>query len=468
MRKADEYQAVQKFPFMQGYVERFGKTSIDNDIPALLSFFFVQGQVAAPYVRIPWDESHLDPRVHVFWIQPSRTGKSIAWEFVGDILKDCNLEYDAYTTGSDAGLVGGVVNETVVDENGKKEQVAVQTDGMLGGQKALNFDEGSIILNPGKHSQETVLYLQSACNPIGSNSNVLVKHLSGRRIETESLASLWITTYPPKGVKEYVLTKGIFQRVLLFWSDWDMNRRMNVSQTRMSKAYTKPKEGEVSYDEIVGHFTGLEKRLRDRVLELSETSFVEWDQATREEQEEIVQSVMYEMFTADESFYAATYDVVEDYYALLEELSFTITDVVASFIPAMENYSVILATHLAMMDDTWTVTGEHLDMAKDILYDLFKNLIQWLEGEVEVGAKKAEKAAYKKDWLTAFNMIAPIELDKKGEGWKKKAAVVKQYMNNQDITRATAWSHFTKWAGNFFEATKDGATVYIRVKEVQA
>ena len=208
MREASDYSAVKKYPFFEGYVERFSRTSIDNDIPAMLSFFYIQGQIAAPFVRIPWDASHLDPRVHVFWIQPSRTGKSVAWEFVGDVLKDCGLQQDMYTSGSDAGLIGGVTNETVIDENGNKETVAVQTEGMLAGQKALNFDEGSIILNPGKHSQETVLYLQSACNPIGSNSNILVKHLSGRRIETESLVSLWITTYPPAGVKEYVLTKG--------------------------------------------------------------------------------------------------------------------------------------------------------------------------------------------------------------------------------------------------------------------
>jgi len=333
----------------------------------------------------------------------------------------------------------------------------------------LNFDEGSIILNPGKHSQETVLYLQSACNPIGSNSNILVKHLSGRRIETESLVSLWITTYPPKGVKEYVLTKGIFQRVLLFWSDWDMNRRMGVSQKRMSKAYTKPKDGKVSYDEIVTHFTDLEKRLRDRLLDLSQTPFVLWDGMTREEQEDLVQEYMHEMFTADESFYAATYDVVEDFYSLIDGLNFTISDVVASFIPAMENYSVILATHIAMMEKTWVITGEHLDMAKDILYDLFKNLIQWLEGEVEVGAKKAEKAAHKKDWIDAFNLIAPVELDKKGEGWCKKAAVIKQYMVSQHITRATAWGHFAKWANHLFDATKEvgGNSVYLRLKEAK-
>jgi hypothetical protein len=468
MRKAQDYMAVKQYPVFDGYVDRFSRTSIDNDIPAMLSFFYIQGQIAAPFIRIPWDASHLDPRVHVFWIQPSRTGKSVAWEFVGDVLKDCGLHQDMYTSGSDAGLIGGVTNETVVDENGKKEQVAVQTEGMLAGQKALNFDEGSIILNPGKHSQETVLYLQSACNPIGSNSNILVKHLSGRRIETESLVSLWITTYPPAGVKEYVLTKGIFQRVLLYWSDWDMDRRMGVSMKRMERAFTKTPKQKLSYEEIIDYFTGLEKRLRDRVLNLTEISFTEWDGMTREEQEDVVQSVMHEMFTADESFYVATYDLVEDLYSLLDGLNFAIGNVVASFIPAMENYSVILATHIAMMDEKWVITGEHLDMAKEIIYDLFKNLILWLEGEVEVGAKQTEKANHAKNWMTAYNTIAPVELNKKGEGWRKKSAVIKQYCVAEQVTRGTAFSRFSKWGAHLFDAAKDGSTVYIRQKEVDA
>ena len=468
MREAQDYMAVKNYPFFDGYVERFSRTSIDNDIPAMLSFFYIQGQIAAPFVRIPWDASHLDPRVHVFWIQPSRTGKSVAWEFVGDVLKDCGLHQDMYTSGSDAGLIGGVTNETVVDENGKKEQIAVQTEGMLAGQKALNFDEGSIILNPGKHSQETVLYLQSACYPIGSNSNILVKHLSGRRIETESLVSLWITTYPPAGVKEYVLTKGIFQRVLLFWSDWDMDRRMGVSMKRMERAFTKTPKQKLSYEEIIDYFTGLEKRLRDRVLNLTEISFTEWDGMTREEQEDVVQSVMNEMFTADESFYVATYDLVEDLYSLLDGLNFAIGNVVASFIPAMENYSVILATHIAMMDEKWVITGEHLDMAKEIIYDLFKNLILWLEGEVEVGAKQTEKANHAKNWVNAYNTVAPVELDKRGEGWRKKSAVIKQYCIAEQVTRGTAFNRFAKWGAHMFDAAKDGSTVYIRQKEVDA
>ena len=477
MRRATEYAVVDKYPFFKGYVEEFGKVSIDNDIPAMLSFFFIQGQVAAPFVRIPWDATHLDPRVHSFWIQPSRTGKSIAWEFVGKVLEDCGVPTDAYNGGSDAGLIGGTKTEMVEDEQtGKKKPTVVETEGLLHHRIALNFDEGSILLNPNKNNQDTVLHLQTACNPIGSKSNVIVKHLSGRRFELKPTASMWITTYPPAGVKEYVLTKGIFQRVLLYWSHWDMDRRKKVSQTRMSMAFAKSPESTVSYDDIVNYFKTLEKRLFARMRNTAGITFAEWDDMKNnpDEREEIVQSVMWEMFKTDESFYAATYDVIDDFYSLLDGLNFAIADVVSSFIPAMENYSVILATHIAMMDNyendpeldsSWVVTGEHLDMAKDVLYDLFKNLISWLEGEVEVGAKKVEKVTHQKEWMEAYNAINPVELDKRGDGWRKKAAVIKQYMLNQHVTRPTAFKKFNDWAAHMFSAAKDGTVVYIRLKE---
>ena len=182
MKKAQQYQAVKKYPVFEAYIKHFGEISIDNDIPAMLSFFFLQGQLAVPYVRIPWGASHLDPRVHCFWIQSSRTGKSIAWEFVGNIAKDANIPTALYTSGTDAGLIGSFHTENDADGN----EVYIQQEGLLNGRKGLNFDEGSILLNPNRHSQETVLYLQSACNPVGSNNNVLVLHQRGGTLETES------------------------------------------------------------------------------------------------------------------------------------------------------------------------------------------------------------------------------------------------------------------------------------------
>jgi len=462
MRKASEYRASRKYEILKGYTDHFNATSIDNDIPGLLSFFFIQGQVAVPYVRIPWGSSHLDPRNHVFWIQSSRTGKSIAWEFVGDVLKDIGINSDLYTTGTDAGLIGGFEME----DDGEGGKIPILKEGMLTGQKALNFDEGSIILNPNKHSQETVLYLQSACNPVGSNNNMLVKHTKTGRIETESLVSLWITTYPPSGVKEYVLTKGIFQRVLLYWSNWTMERRKAVSEIRAESAFKVTAPMKVSYDDITSYFKDLELRLRNRVLNMTETTFVEWDEMARLDKEALVQSVMEKMFTADENtFYPALLDAIDDYYTLLNGLNPNILEVVSSFIPAMENNTLIFATHIAMLDESWVVTGEHVDMAKDILYDIFRNLILWLEDEVEIGPKVQEKANNKSKWVNAYNAVDGVELGNRGDGWRSKTKVIRSYEQQNTVSQGSAYNNFDKWARSMFDTTKDGRVVFIRVKE---
>tara|TARA_R110002012_G_scaffold53010_3_gene136266 strand:+ start:27154 stop:28551 length:1398 start_codon:yes stop_codon:yes gene_type:complete len=462
MRDYTEYEAVKKFPIFQGYLEHFRETSIDNDIPGMLSFFFLQGQAAVPFVRIPWGPSHLDPRVHVFWIQPSRTGKSVAWEFVGDVARDSAIPTDMYTTGTDAALIGGW--EESEDEHGEKIQTL--KEGLLNGRKALNFDEGSIILSPNKHSQETVLYLQSACNPVGSNNNTLVKHTKAGRIETESLVSMWITTFPPKGVKDYVLTKGIFQRVLLYWAEWNTEKRMNVSMLRMNSAFKKMPKVSVNYNQITDYFNNLTKRLRDRLLNLSEIPFTEWESMPRPQQEELIQAHMHEMFSADDTFYNACYDAIEDYYTLLNGLAPGISEVVASFMPAVENYTVIFATHMAMIEGVWEVTGDHVDMAKDILYDLTKNLILWLEDEVEVGFKKTEVSEYRNKFTLSYQNTDAVDFeDGRGQGWRRKEAMLRVYEKQANVTRGTAWNHFSKYAKDMFVVTKEKKVVYLKLKE---
>ena len=67
--RAENYDCVKKYPILRGYLEHFKQVSINNEIPGLLSFFFILGQAAIPYVWIPVGGSNLDPRANIFWIQ---------------------------------------------------------------------------------------------------------------------------------------------------------------------------------------------------------------------------------------------------------------------------------------------------------------------------------------------------------------------------------------------------------------
>ena len=260
--KAENYDCVKNNKVLKAYLEHFRQVSKNNEIPGLLSFFFIQGQIALPYLRIPVGGGTLDPRVNVFWIQDTRTGKSVAFEIIQKTLKQADIEAVDYTTGTDAAMVGSFVK--ITEDNVTRHEPRA---GVLAGPKAMNFDEGSIILKPNSHSEETVLYLQSALNSAGTGRNILTKHLANGTITVQSLVSLWITTFPPDGIKEYVLDKGIFQRVLLYWRDWTIDMKKEVAYELIDSIHEEPKFT-MQYDEVVGYFKRLNKRLKDRVIYL--------------------------------------------------------------------------------------------------------------------------------------------------------------------------------------------------------
>ena len=95
----DNYECVQKSDVLKGYLEHFREKSIDNEVPGLLSFFFIQGQCALPYVRIPIGARCEDPRVNVFWVQSTRTGKSVAYQTIQEVMAGAGLECVDYSTG---------------------------------------------------------------------------------------------------------------------------------------------------------------------------------------------------------------------------------------------------------------------------------------------------------------------------------------------------------------------------------
>jgi len=457
-----QYEAVKRYPVIRGYLDHFRRVSKDNDIPGFLSFFFIQGQLAAPYVRIPMDNIHLDPRIHVFWIQGSRSGKSVSWGVINKLMKELDLETDVYTEGTDAGLIGSWER---VEGTERGESEMVLRPGLLAGQKALNFDEGSLLLKPGKFSQNTVLYLQTACNSIGSEENIMRKHNVGDPIEIESMVSLWITTYPPDGVKEYVLHKGIFQRVLLFWRTWGMDLRQNISEERAVLPWGKIGAVTMDYDKIAQHFKDLRVALISRILSLSDISMTEWNAMDRPEQEDIVQACARTLFTKDETFNATMLSCVDDYYTLVRGMDPKLAEVVASFIPGILNYTIILATHLAMVERVWEVTGDHVIMAEEILFDLFQNLILWLEEEVEVGAKASERRAKEAAWKEAFKKVEKFDLgDRRGTGWARKSQVLELYGKARNLSSNSCFTHF-KRAEHLFQSSREGPSIYCRLRE---
>ena len=473
-RQWNQYTAVKEYPMMKNYLERFRTTSFFNEIPGLISFFYLQGQALVDYVRIPVWASALDPRIHVFWIQATRSGKSIAWEFTGEVADLAGLNIDMFTSGTDSALIGSI--DSVSDGEGGYE--LVQNEGLLGGKKCLNFDEGSILLqsNPKQFFSEVILYLQQAMNPVGSHSNTLTKHMKNGKVETESRVSFWITSFPPSGVKEYVLTKGLFQRVLLLYRPWSDDMRQMVSERRMEGVF-KNKLTEVdSLEDIAQHFIKIREKTESRLLSLANMTHQEWSELGPSGKEEVARGCMHDMFSIDESVHPQLMASVEEYYTLVRGMDKHLSDVVCSFIPNVLNYTVLFAAHIAMMrverdevsaDGDWRVTGDDIEMATEIIYDIYEQLVLWLESEVEVGAKAAEKIARKDEWANAMKPCKTVEIEGKGEGWVLKNDLFDRYANQLGKSKPTVYKRF-KDVEKMFRTHRVGSAVYIKWKEEEA
>ena len=478
-RTWEDYTAVQKYPILKDYIERFRKTSFFNEVPALLSFFFLQGQAVADIIRIPVWASYLDPRFHVFWIQPTRSGKSIAWEFIGEIARHAEIDADIFTSGTDAGLIGSFKTHKDEDGNYYTEEVP----GLLNGNKLLNFDEGSILLQPSPKQffQEVILYLQQAMNPIGSHSNTLTKHMKDGKIETESRVSFWITTFPPAGVKEYVLTKGLFQRVLLYYAPWDNNMRMQVSKRRMSGLWANQMGKVKSTEDLAEHFKEVQSLVMEHLYASSDVTAKMWSELDpnikeeRAERERLVRKASLNMFQKSKDFDPSVDAAVDEFYHLVSGMDAKLSDVVLSFMPNIENYLNILATHLLLIEknearnsgdydpaQVWSITGDHIDMAMEILYDVYERLIIWLESDLELGATKAAKLAKLEAWQKAFDACKTHDLgDHRGDGWILKKDIIKSYGRLMDRSQPVVYKHYNDTRASFKE-TKVAGVPYIR------
>jgi len=479
-RKWSDYQIVsgknEGSTFIRGYIERFNTVSFFNEYAGLLSYFFAMGQLAAPFVRIPIHGTYIDCRVHTYWIQQSRTGKSIAWEFTDRLLEQLDISSDTFTAGSDARLIGTIDRQPVLDDNGRPtgETQEIVVEGLLNGYKTILFDEASILLNDGKsHFSDKILYLQQAMAPLGSRTNVLVKHLVGGSVRTPSGVSLWMTTFPPKDIMDHVLDKGFFQRVFLFQNDVSLEQRQTTSEHRMSGAYRRVANQIMDYETLADYMTECvdlvkerlwnamdmvegEEELRERdeegqltgqIVTVPVSRQTQWDNLTAGQKEDAAMNHAYDIFTVSPGYEAAVLNAVDDYYALVHGVaSETIKETAMTFVPNIENYTLIFSNLIAITMKSSVITEEHVMMASEIIYDNMHNLIIWLEQKQNFKDKK-RLAGERASWMQAFNQLPKFVDEKDGKEKVKQTELLAIYAAQQCIANITAQRRFKALRG---------------------
>jgi len=444
-RKWNDYSLV-KTPFDGGqyikqYIERFSTVSYFNEYAGLLSYFFILGQALCPYVRVPIHGSFIDCRLHVFWIQQSRTGKSIAYEFTAKVLRAVGIETEKFSAGSDAKLIGTIEQKMIYDDDGKPTGDFENTvvPGLLNGYKTLLFDEGSVLLNDSKsYFSDKILYLQQAMAPIGSETNVLVKHLVGGTVHTPSGVSLWATTFPPKDIMAHVLEKGFFQRVFLFQNDVGLETRRTVSEHRMEGVYVPVPEQVWSYDHLAQAIIDIQDEVKHRLFDLAGIDQEGWNSLSDSQREEITHKYAHGLFEIGPSYHAALLSAVDDYYDLVASVNNeNIRETALSFLPNVENYTIIFSNLIAATMRSSVITATHVQMATEIIYDNLHNTIIWLENKQDFRVGKKRESDLRQ-WKAAYNKCERKIHDRLKKEVVSKGAIEKVYASTVGVSVKTA------------------------------
>jgi len=177
--------------------------------------------------------------------------------------------------------------------------------------------------------------------------------------------------------------------------------------------------------------------------------------------------LMRQMFRPDEAYKPALISAIDEYYSVVEVMSPDKQGICSSFIMGLQNYTNILAHHFAMIEGTWVVRGDHVDMAKEILFDLYQNLVQWLESEVNIGAGASEKNKMQGYWKDAYNKAELFDFDDhRGHGWAKKKEVMSNFGKQANYSsHATVNEKFNTYGTEMFSDTREGVRVFIRLND---
>ena len=204
---------------------------------------------------------------------------------------------------------------------------------------------------------------------------------------------------------------------------------MNRYRKKEPTPPSRPPEYEHNITDFERTYRTLREACQSRVCQLAGITANDWMKKSSEDKETIVQNVMYDMFTADRSFYALMASHKDHMYELVRMMDEKMADVVCAFIPNLLNYTISIATHFALLDEyntaesihDWTVSGDHVEMAAEIIYDLYEELVTWLESEVELEQVSKARKGREMAWTDAYNKCKVVSVEGKEGDWVRRA-----------------------------------------------
>ena len=494
-------------------VRHWEKTAISysrhNNIPAIIGFYSILGDLVKRFIEIPYETTTTDTRIHYVWIQTARSGKTtlvmyvltpVAKKIYEELKDDPYIQSDVlnladYTT---AALVGDhLFNEKFKEDAGdilENALRAIEGDPMIGVLPTRTFQndderiqaineayqtyeenkdrwlidygplhgegiwfadefEGSGVFKDKAHKENMNILFQTLMNNFHSEANKYPKALKGKpTIHLDSKHTMIALTFPPEHLLKTVADKGILQRFLPFI--WDVPDDI---LTAMRK-------------EVIGGF-GKKAEKRGPPLHLSK-GLIEIYKATKAQFEangkDPDNTVSYHPASKDALDMA--HDSILRY---IDNLHPKIRNVVRLFEMNLVEYIGKLAvlSTLAMAknvpaDQRFIVYPQNVRQGAYIVRKCYVTLVEWLENAIRADTKTLITKSNLREFQHAYQVILdrakPQELLEGGYVWKK--LVLEEAGKIIGQSPKTINDKFNKLS-EMFEEKKKGVKPYIRPKK---
>jgi hypothetical protein len=403
--------AIKEKDFMETFCSSFEMWSYNNKLYGRLCAHILLGQILK-HIKIPYGPIYIDPRVSLFLIQPSGTGKSVPWDLIKSVGEKCSLKVTDIDEATDAALIGSEEPEEVIDpETRTKTIVHNVIKGKLSENDILHYDEGQMLIRRGQYSQNTLAWFQKALNPIGSGQNICTKNLAHSEITIAPTCSLLITSHEIENVLETVLNTGFFQRIVLYPRYVPVAERKNnefLRHDRFGKEISTPLDVEA----------------------LAEMLF------------EVAKNNADYKIDVDPAVYPIAKQYIDSRYRLIDTANERVREILATFIPRYDNLMDIFAVHHSCMNSKKKIDIEDIKYGGMLSNELFQEVMTWVEENITLAKLSTREKAY----LDRFYQMW-FSMEKDEFGYVNKIALMKKFNEKWKITYPTLVRNIEKFKG---------------------
>ena len=480
-----------------------------NNIPAIIGFYSLLGDLAKNMVEIPFGPTSTDTRVHFCWIQTARTGKTTLISYVlnpvaKEIFKELEddpyvkskvLNFADYTT---AALVGTYYeNKKFVEDPNKILQIfndeETKLATQLGSEEITQAEyltkleeaeklrdlakerwiieygpihgdgiwfadefEGSGVFKDKSHKENMNIVFQTLMNNFHNGSNIYPRILTGKpTIFLDSRYTIIACTFPPEYMLKTVAEKGILQRFLPYiWTvpdDIVTSMRKEVIRGFGTRAETQ----------------GPPLHLKQGILEIYKLLKRRFESVDKDRDKTIVYS-------------ASAKDVLDMEYdnilRYIDNLRPEIRNVVRLFEMNLLEYmgklavlsTIAMSPSISREEDRFIVHSQNIRQGAYIVRKCYTALVEWLENAMKENRKVFKEKSNFKEFQQAYQLALdrakPQETMAGGYVWKKN--VLAEASKILKVSPASTYRKFEK-ISEFFSTTKKGKQAYIRLKTTE-